>query len=65
MDTSYKGESIDFEEMPQGCIITPSETSDNYGKPGSVVVVSTIQDAEALIFSLMKMIEVLENKKNE
>ncbi len=59
METSYKGESIDFEEMPQGCIITPSETSDNYGKPGSVVVVSTIRDAQFLILSLGKLIDSL------
>lgn len=59
MDTSYKGESIDFEEMPQGCIIAPSETSDNYGKPGSVVVVSTIRDAQFLILSLGKLIDSL------
>lgn len=65
METIYRGESIDFEEMPQGCVITPSKTTDNYGKPGSVVVVSTVKDAQNLILSLAKMIEILELRNEQ
>ena len=55
MTTNYTGSSISFEEMPQGCIISGvpgSYTPDNF-----YVVVSTSEDARALVESLNRLIQ--------
>jgi hypothetical protein len=48
--SDYSGDDITIEEMPQGCVIS--------GRGGTIVVAS-INDAEALIDSLERMLETL------
>lgn len=54
---TYCGTDINIEEMPQGCVIT-----DAFLHPDNIVVISNIEDAEAVIESLTRMIKTLEDK---
>lgn len=48
----YSGDGIEFEEMPQGCVIRDMDRN-------TVVVVRSLEDAVALRDSLNKMIRFL------
>lgn len=53
MTIDYEGDNIAIEEMPQGCIINH--------KNGEVIISST-KDALAVIASLTKMLQFLEQE---
>jgi hypothetical protein len=53
--SDYSGDDIVIEEMPQGCVIT--------GNKGTVVI-SSIQDAVAVIASLQFMLEQMEDEND-
>lgn len=57
----YDGDQIQIEEMPQGCILY--QTSDG-GHRTSEIIISSRDDALAVIESLQRMIEHLD-KENE
>jgi len=57
---NYEGDTIDIEEMPNGCII--SEYQKEFPQPHIIII--TKRDAEAVIESLQRMIKVLEEEEN-
>ena len=55
-DTYFVGDGVSVEELPNGCVVSDTET-------GATVVIPTIKDARMVIMSLLRMIDAFSKEE--